>query len=258
MWNEECGMPRRVILAICCLLPMSAVHAEESKEIEALVREVGIEDHAVSWKAQQRLAQIGEKAVDPILSAMEDAQVSPGRAKTLASVLEKIRSPKAAERLIRLFERAADSHVREAVLDALLGQTSQEARVFFESCIKGEDSEIRAMATKDLGECRDPADLPMFVDLLGDEDDYVREMAVIAMGKQKSIPGKHVPALMRCLAREELADNRAELVGIMFDLCPPDAVAPAMEKHLGREKDPPTRRLIEGWLQKLKTEKRSK
>ncbi len=236
---------RGSIVSSLLLAALVATTWASEAPIREWVEQVGSEDNAAAWRARQDLVRAGESAVGAILDAIENDGLASVHRKTLGIVLGEIRSPRANERLMRCFETAQDPLVREGILEGLMGQDSPEVRTFLEGRIAGEEDEsLRTLAIRNLAETQDIAFLPRAVDLLQDESDFVREYAIRAIGKYPEVPEELLPSILAHLAREPDEMLRADLVAILLEAGPRDAVMEALKQHLTQESSPEIRQLI--------------
>jgi len=149
---------------------------------------------AVRRTAAEALGRIGDpRAVEPLIIALEDAQVVDYAAKALA----KIPDPRALQPLIAALRKKRRCSAAEALV-AIDDPRGVEAVV---DALKQDHHNLRACAAKALSKTKDPRAVEALIIAIDDKDLTVRAQAIESLGQIKD-PGA-VDALIAVLRDEE-------------------------------------------------------
>lgn len=141
------------------------------KDSDMIVRQMVVE-------AMEKTAD--SSVVSNVIEVMKDADVNVRRAG--AEILDKIRDPKAAEILIKAL-KDSDWWVREIATDALAETKSTGINKKVMALFESKDENTRRAAVEFFSRSPDPKALDALTGMLRDEDWWVREKAVQALGK---------------------------------------------------------------------------
>ncbi|HVP93830.1 MAG TPA: HEAT repeat domain-containing protein [Methanoregulaceae archaeon] len=151
--------------------------------ITALIHVLTVDRYsAIRWKAAEALARIGEPAVDPLVSVLDNRNEDVRWKAAIA--LGDIGDPRAVEPLIHLLGDV-DPYVRgrAAYALSLIGQPAVPVLI---RVLEQGTAEAKAAAVASLGRINDPRAIAPLIRALGGEDERVRSEALVSLERAET------------------------------------------------------------------------
>jgi len=229
---------------------------------------MGLAEGMSSWSvdfwgaAKEALMKIGDRAVEPMIAALNDEDKSVRR--FAVEVLGKMKDPRAVEPLIVLLNDESEK-VRMKVVEVLGEFKDPRAVEPLIRVLNDESVKVRMLAAEVLGEMGDPRAVEFLISSLRDEKPEVRVKAVEALAK---IGHPSALEFLTAVLGDEKPEVRLKVVEIFGEMKDPRTVVPLIEtledksnkvrvasvKALGQMKDP---RAAEYLIAKFKTRSKS-
>ena len=177
---------------------------KDKNAVNPLIEALNDNDEDVRFKAAWALGNIGDKrAVESLIGALNDERWSVRRFAAIS--LGKIRDERSLESLVRSLKEDNDWHVRRYAADALGNIGDERIIPSLVSSLSDEDEDVRRMAIIALGKMKKAAVKPL-IEAFGSEDWRIRARVAEALG---SIGDKRaVDILINALIGKTKDNNR--------------------------------------------------
>jgi HEAT repeat protein len=158
------------------------VKPADPAEVKRLAAETAGNDDKTRESARQRLAELGESAVQPLIDTLRDAKAAPAERQAAQTALMAVGRP-AVTGLIKIVDDG-DPQVRAAAADTLGAIGDRAATRPLVRVLADKDLAVRSRVAAALGALRDPESAPALTDVFRkDESLDVRAAAATALAR---------------------------------------------------------------------------
>ncbi|HEY9621047.1 MAG TPA: HEAT repeat domain-containing protein [Crinalium sp.] len=163
------------------------------------------------WDVAKVIPQLGERAIAPLLSLVQDDTADPDARWFAARVVAEFRDPTVLAALIKLLKTADQSDLQDIAISAL-AEFGTEAIAPLATLLDA--PETRLLAAQALSKIRHSGTVSLLLSIVQDTQDSVRELAIEALSSfhDPNIP----PVLATALRDPSAAVRRAAVAGLGF------------------------------------------